>query len=103
MLGLAGFVIPFFYAYRPALLLTGAPAGEAILCVVVATLAVINMAVATIGYMKKPLNPVIRIVLGAAALLLVLPMTWGDIAGIAISLAIYAYCFFGKKPDAVKA
>lgn len=97
MLGLAGFVIPFFYAYRPALLLTGAPVLEAIWCVIVATLAVVNMAVATIGYLKRPLNPVFRIALGAAALLLVLPYTWGDIAGIAISLAVYAYCFLGKK------
>ncbi len=101
MLGLAGFVIPFFYAYRPALLLVGAPAGEAVWCVVVAMLATINMAVAVIGYLKKPLNPVLRVVLGAAALLLVLPLTWGDIAGIALSLVVYAYCFFVKKKTAL--
>ncbi len=97
MLGLAGFVIPFFYAYRPALLLVDAPAGEAIWCVIVATVATINMSVAVIGYLKKNLNPVIRIVLGVAAFLLVLPLTWGDVAGLAISAAIYAYCFFGNK------
>ncbi len=97
MLGLAGFVIPFFYAYRPALLLVGAPAGEAIWCVIVATIATVNMSVAVIGYLKKNLNPVFRIALGAAALLLVLPLTWGDIAGLAISAAVYAYCFFGNK------
>ena len=103
MLGLAGFVIPFFYAYRPALLLVGASAGEAIWCVIVATLATINMAVAVIGYLKRPLNLVLRILLGAAALMLVLPLTWGDIAGMVISLAVYAYCFFGKKLTAAKA
>ena len=97
MLGLAGFVIPFFYAFRPALLLVNAPVLEAIWCVIVATIATINMAVAVIGYLKKPLNPLLRILLGIAAFLLVLPLTWGDIAGIAISLVIYAFCFFVKK------
>ena len=97
MLGLAGFVIPFFYAYRPALLLVGAPVAEAVWCVIVATLATVNMAVAVIGYVNRPLNPAIRVVLGVAAFLLALPMTWGDIAGIVISLAIYGYCFFGRK------
>lgn len=97
MLGLAGFVIPFFYAFRPALLLVNAPVLEAIWCVIVATIATVNMAVAVIGYLKKPLNPLLRILLGIAAFLLVLPLTWGDIAGIAISLVIYAFCFFVKK------
>ena len=100
MLGLAGFVIPFFYAYRPALLLVGAPAGEAIWCVIVATVATVNMAVAVIGYLKRPMNPVFRIILGAAALLLILPLTWGDLAGLVLSAVIYAFFFFGNRAAA---
>ena len=102
MLGLAGFVIPFFYAYRPALLLVQTPFLDSLWCVIVATVATVNMAVAVIGYLKKPLNPVFRIALGVAAFLLVLPLTWGDIVGLAVSLAIYAYCFFGNKLTAKK-
>ena len=100
MLGLAGFVIPFFYAYRPALLLVNAPALEAVWCVIVATVATVNMAVAVIGYLKRPLNPLFRVALGAAALMLVLPLTWGDIAGLAVSAAVYAYCFFSGRVTA---
>ena len=97
MLGLAGFVIPFFYAYRPALLLVQTPFLDSLWCVIVATIATVNMAVAVIGYLKKPLHPVFRIALGVAAFLLVLPLAWGDAAGVVISLALYAYCFFGNK------
>ena len=97
MLGLAGFVIPFFYAYRPALLLVDAGLTDALVNVVVATVAVINMAVAVIGYLKRPMNPVFRILLGVAAFLLVLPQAWGDWVGLAVSAAIYAYLFLSAR------
>lgn len=97
MLGLAGFVIPFFYAYRPALLLVQTPVLDSVWCVIVATIATVNMAVAVIGYLKQNLNPLIRVALGVAAFLLVLPLTWGDVTGIIISVVVYAYCFLGTK------
>ena len=103
LLGLAGFVIPFFYAYRPALLLVDANVAEAIWCVVVATLATVNMAVVVIGYLKKPLNVALRILLAAAAFLLVYPVVWGDVVGIAVSVLVYLYSFLGGKKQAAAA
>lgn len=97
MLGLAGFIIPFFYAYRPSLLLVDAGAAEATWSVLVASLATVNMAVVVIGYLKRPVHWAFRLVLGVAAAMLVVPYLWGDIGGMILSAAVYAFCLRGNR------
>lgn len=98
MLGLAGFIIPFMYVYRPAMLLIDSGIGEFIWVSVVAALATVNMAVVTIGYLKRPLNVLERLMLAAATICLVFPNIWGDVIG--LSLTAVLYLFFLKKKAA---
>ena len=98
MLGLAGFIIPFMYVYRPAMLLIDSSIGEFIWVSVVAALATVNMAVVTIGYLKRPLNVLERLMLAAATICLVFPNIWGDVIG--LSLTAVLYLFFLKKKAA---
>lgn len=97
MLGLAGFIIPFIYVYRPALLLVDTGVMESIWTVLVATLATIDMSVVCIGYLRRPMNIGLRLSLAAGAVMLVMPVVWGDVVGIALSAAVLGFCLLGKQ------
>ncbi|MEA5016237.1 MAG: TRAP transporter permease [Candidatus Limiplasma sp.] len=100
MLGLPGFIIPFIYAYRPAMLLVGAAPLQAIWVVACSTLAVVLMAVAVIGWLRRRLNALERLLLGAAAAFLIFPALWCDITGLTLAAVMLAYVLFlGKKPE----
>lgn len=92
MMGLAGFIIPFIYVYRPALLLVDTGVVESIWVVLIATLATVDMAVVCIGYLKRPIHIALRLALAAGAILLVVPVIWADIIGIVVSAAVFGYC-----------
>ncbi|MDO5377950.1 MAG: TRAP transporter permease [Clostridia bacterium] len=102
MLGLAGFIIPFIYVYRPALLLVDTGVMESIWVVAVATLATVDMAVVTIGYLKRPMRAAERILLAAGAVTLVTPAVWSDVVGIALSAVVLILCLRSPQ-NAVKA
>lgn len=97
MLGLAGFIIPFIYVYRPALLLVDTGVMESIWVVAVATLATVDMAIVTIGYLKRPMRAPERILLAAGAVMLVTPVVWSDFAGIALSGIVLVLCLRSAK------
>lgn len=97
MLGLAGFIIPFIYVYRPALLLVDTGVLESVWVVLIATLATVDMAVVCIGYLKRPMPMVLRLALAAGAILLVVPVIWADVAGIAVSAAVLGYCLMSTR------
>lgn len=98
MLGLAGFVIPFIYVYRPAMLLGNGPVLETLWVVLVSTVAVVMMAIAVIGWLKRNLNALERILLAASAALLIFPYTWCDIAGLGLAIVMMLYIFkFSRK------
>ena len=97
MLGLAGFIIPFIYVYRPALLLVDTGVLESVWVVLIATLATVDMAVVCIGYLKRPMHMALRLLLAASAILLVVPVIWADIIGIAVSAAVFGYCLMSTR------
>lgn len=97
MLGLAGFIIPFIYVYRPALLLVDTGVMESIWVVAVATLATVDMAIVTIGYLKRPMRALERVLLAAGAVMLVTPVVWSDFAGIALSGIVLVLCLRSAK------
>lgn len=86
-LGFAGFLVPFVFVYQPALLLTGDLSATAI-SFLLAGLGVICLAGATIGHLASPLGWVERILLVAAAFLLVFPSKGLELAGIGAAAAL---------------
>ena len=81
MLALSGFVIPFSFAYDPALLLINASIAHIALRTVAATLGIVMLGAGLIGYLRRPTRPLERALLLAGSLLLIFPGAWGDLAG----------------------
>jgi TRAP transporter 4TM/12TM fusion protein len=81
MLALSGFIIPFSFAYDPALLLIGAgPMGIA-LRTVAATLGILMLGAGVIGYLRAPTRAWERAALLGGAVLLIFPGLVSDLVG----------------------
>jgi len=83
---LVGFVLPFLFVYRPALLLLSADsgpaaAGDVIIAVVSAALGIGALASAVVGQARKLLGVMERLILLAASIALFVPETTMAIAG----------------------
>jgi TRAP transporter 4TM/12TM fusion protein len=83
LLALSGFIIPFSFAYDPALLMLNATPLAIGLRTVAALLGILMLAAGLIGYLTAPTRPWERIVLLVGALLLIFPGVWSDLTGAA--------------------
>jgi len=88
LLSLSGFIIPFAYVYDPALLLIGASVPQIALRTAAATLGVIMLSAALIGYLRGPTRLWERALLLAGALLLIFPGGWTGAAGLLCFAAV---------------
>jgi TRAP transporter 4TM/12TM fusion protein len=78
----AGFIVPFMFVYGPGLLLLG-PASDMLLAIPTAAAGAILLAAGLMGYLVKPATWPERLLLIAAALLLIDPGLETDLAGAA--------------------
>ncbi|MBI3635339.1 MAG: TRAP transporter fused permease subunit, partial [Candidatus Rokubacteria bacterium] len=90
MLALSGFIIPFSFAYDPALMLIGASVPHIILRTAAATLGIVMLGAGLIGYLSAPTRPWERALLLAGAVLLIFPGMVTDLAGVACFIAVFA-------------
>ncbi|MGH7417383.1 MAG: DUF3394 domain-containing protein, partial [Candidatus Rokuibacteriota bacterium] len=81
MLALSGFIIPFSFAYDPALLLIGAGPVGIVLRTAAATLGIVMLGAGIIGYFLAPTRWWERALLLAGALLLIFPGVVTDLLG----------------------
>ena len=88
MLALSGFIIPFAYVYDPALLLIGASRAADPLRTAAATLGVIMLSAALIGYFRGPTRLWERALLLAGALLLIFPGAGAILPALACFVAV---------------
>jgi TRAP-type uncharacterized transport system fused permease subunit len=88
MLALSGFIIPFSFAYDPALLLINASVSHIVWRTVATTLGIVMLGAGLIGYFRASTRLWERALLLAGSLLLIFPGTWGDAAGILCFLAV---------------
>lgn len=88
MLALSGFIIPFSFAYDPALLLVDAGVVHIAWRTVAATLGIVMLGAGLIGYLRAPLHWWQRALLLTGAGLLIFPGALGDLAGVACFLAV---------------
>ena len=91
-LAIAAYIVPFIFAFHPALILMGTPA-EIVLSVVAASIGVFFLGAACAGFLFRPLPWWKCGLFGAASLLLLLPKWSGaalalDAAGLALGLLI---------------
>jgi TRAP transporter 4TM/12TM fusion protein len=87
-LGLATFIVPFMFWMSPALLAQGSLA-EILPALATAAFGVFLLACATEGWMRNgPLPLAMRLASGVAGLMLMIPETITDIAGLAVGVAL---------------
>jgi TRAP-type uncharacterized transport system fused permease subunit len=88
MLALSGFIIPFSFAYDPALLLIDASLVHIALRTLAATLGIVMLGAGLIGYFRAPTAPWQRVVLLAGAVLLIFPGVVSDVLGLLAFVAV---------------
>lgn len=86
-LALAAFIVPFMFAYGPALILVGGT-GEIVIAAITGFLGVFALAAAVEGWLLKKTNLFERVLLFAAALGLMKPGIYSDMAGIALIVVV---------------
>ncbi len=79
-LGIVLFILPFWFVYRPSILMLGTPF-EIVTSVVAAIVAILAISAGTMGYGFARLKWPERVVLIIAALMLIAPQLWNDIVG----------------------
>ncbi|TMJ71592.1 MAG: TRAP transporter fused permease subunit [Alphaproteobacteria bacterium] len=82
MLALSGFVIPFSFAYDPAILLISASWAHIAWRTLAATLGIVMLGAGLIGWFRAPTRSYERALLLVGAALLILPGFWSDVAGL---------------------
>lgn len=90
MLALSGFIIPFSFAYDPALLLIGAGPLHIALRTIATTLGILMLGAGLIGYFLAPTRWWERALLLGGALLLIFPGTLTDVLGFACLIGTIA-------------
>jgi TRAP-type uncharacterized transport system fused permease subunit len=87
-IGAAGFIVPFMFVYGPSLLFIGSTF-DIITSVISASFGVIALAAGMVGWFVKELKPWERIVLVAAAVLLIKPGLYTDAIGYILLFLVF--------------
>lgn len=95
LLSLSLFLVPYLFVMDPVLLLQGSvPA--IVLAVVTSMLGVATLTLATIGYLMAPIPVLARLVLGVAALALIVPGWVSDLIGLTVAGIVIVLLLSGK-------
>jgi TRAP-type uncharacterized transport system fused permease subunit len=95
-LGIVAYLIPFMFAYNPALLMIG-PVGEVVRACVTAVIGVVALSGATMGFLFRPMTPFERILMGGAGIALIFPGLTSDYIGIPLTAIMCAWNYFTQK------
>jgi TRAP-type uncharacterized transport system fused permease subunit len=98
-LGLIAFIVPFFFVYRPELLLQGS-AWTITVAVFTSACGVLFVAGALEGYMRVAIRRWERVGMFAAGLWLIFPGTATDMLGVVLALVVARRQLSAPKPDA---
>ena len=96
-LAIAGFIIPFFFVYSPAMLLISNSVWEIIIATITAVVGVYLLAASSEGYFFGNINWLIRLILLGSALLLMKPGFYTDIIGIGLIIVVIIISKISKR------
>ena len=88
-LAIAAFLIPYMFCLNPAMLLIDTTAAEFVVIIITSVIGMYAISAALEGYMLTNINPVMRVILLAAGLMLIYPGTVTDIVGTAITVVVF--------------
>ena len=96
-LAIAAFLIPYIFAMNPAMLFIDTNAIQVIQVIVTSALGMVGVAAGLEGYLMRNMNVIERIAIAAGGILMMIPGTVTDVAGIAIVVIIAGMQFLQKK------
>ena len=97
-LAIAAFVVPYVFALNPAMLFVNVTSVfEVIQICITALLGIFGIAAALNGYLGRQLNPLVRIILAAAGLMMVIPGTVTDLIGLIVLVLVVTYEYGMKR------
>ena len=96
-LAIGAFLIPYIFCLNPAMLLIDTNVPEFVLIIITSVIGMFAISAAIEGYMTTHLNPVFRIALAAAGLMLIYPGMVTDIIGIVITVGIFVIQMAQKR------
>ncbi|MFS0555904.1 TRAP transporter permease [Brevibacillus sp. 179-C9.3 HS] len=96
-LALAGFIVPFIFIYKPAMLIHDANVVDIIIATGTTALAVMALAAATEGFVFARLNWLLRVVLIAGGILLIFPEWLAMGAGLTLMAGVGIFQFLKKR------
>ncbi len=96
-LALAGFIVPFFFVYNPAMLLIADSTFTIIQATITGLLGTYLLAVGIEGYMFKKLNVIFRVLYLVAALTCLIPGTLTDVIGLGLGAVLTLYLWYTTK------
>lgn len=99
-LAASGFLVPYIFVYAPQLLMIDANLGTIIQAFITGSIGVIALSIALEGYYHSAIAMIVRLVLLTAAILLVIPGTVTDLAGLFLVAAFYVSHRFKRTPTA---
>lgn len=88
-LAVAGFLIPYFFAYNPELLMINASFANTTIPAVTAIAGTVLLSFAAAGYWLRNLNVLERAALLAGALMLIQPGWLTDVGGVVLGVVVY--------------
>jgi TRAP-type uncharacterized transport system fused permease subunit len=97
-LALSGFIIPFSFAYDPALMMLDAGPARVVLRTAAATLGIVMLGAGVIGYLRRPARHWERGLLLLGAVLLIFPGWMSDVLGGACLLVVLVSQRVAKLP-----
>ena len=102
-LAIAAFIVPYIFAMNPAMLLIDTTPLQVVLVVASSIIGIFGVASGLNGYLFKPMNPLIRIAMIAAGLLMMDPTVTTDLIGIVLMAAVVLWLYTGSKKKATAA
>lgn len=96
-LAMSGFIVPFVFVFNPALLLQGTTM-EIIQAVAFTSIAIVCLSVSLVGCLRGHINILQRLVLAAAALLMLHPALSTSLIGLGIAIAGFVWAWLVYKP-----
>ena len=96
-LGLPAFILPFYFMYRPALLVVDARFASTMNAVLFAVLALVALVIASEGYLFREVSITERVILIIAAVLLLFPEFYSSLLGAVVVAAFLLYCYLAQK------
>ena len=96
-LAIGAFLIPYIFCLNPAMLLIDTNIPEFVLIIITSVIGMYAISAALEGYMTTRLNPLFRVLMAVAGLMLIYPGLVTDLIGIAITVVVFVITMAGKK------